>query len=209
MATSQNPLTGRMSGTVGNFVTSTHRGQNEVRSKAFNPKDANSEARQKHRSLFRMLSEEYVALAPLVKNGFPTRPRVQTPYNAFMAVNLPLAVDKTGDIPAIDYSKMVISKGSLAGVNLLDTEISSDGITIRFQPQSNFPGTSVDDLVVAVLKTTKGAILISEKERGNLDSDSLLLPFVEASSEMILYAYLLVYSADKTKVSDSVHVIIV
>jgi hypothetical protein len=35
MATSQNPLTGKMSGAVGNFVTSTLGSKNIVRSKAF------------------------------------------------------------------------------------------------------------------------------------------------------------------------------
>lgn len=206
MAISQNPLTGKMSGTVGNFVTSTHRGQNIVRSKAFNPKDANSEAQQKHRNLFRMLSEEYVSLASVVKNGFPTRPRVQTPYNAFMAINIPNAVDKSGSVPVIDYSKMVISKGSLVRVNLLGAELSVEGVTIRYQPQSHFPGASEDDEVVGVLKTKDGAVYAARKLRGKAETDELLISFPNASSEHVLYIYLLVLSADRSQVSQSVYV---
>ncbi|NLI71732.1 MAG: hypothetical protein GX361_03260 [Bacteroidales bacterium] len=206
MAISQNPLTGKMSGTVGNFVTSTHRGQNIVRSKAFNPKDANSEAQQKHRNLFRMLSEEYVSLASVVKNGFPARPRVQTPYNAFMAINIPNAVDKSGSVPVIDYSKMVISKGSLVRVNLLGAELSVEGVTIRYQPQSHIPGASEDDEVVAVLKTQEGAVYVASKLRGSAEADEFLIAFPDASAERVLYAYLLVLSADRNSVSQSVYV---
>lgn len=49
MAISQNPMTGKMSGTMGNFVTSSLGSKNIVRAKAFGGRDANSEAQQMQR----------------------------------------------------------------------------------------------------------------------------------------------------------------
>lgn len=206
MAVSQNPMTGKMSGTVGNFVTSSYRGRNVVKSKAFNPKDANTEAQQKHRSVFRMMSEEYVSLASIVNNGFPSRPKTQSPYNAFMAVNLSGAVDKSGIEPVIDYSKMVVSKGSLVRVNLLGAVAGAEGVTISYQTLASYPGASEDDRVVAVLKTTDGAVLTTQQSRGSEDTASMLLPLPDAVKEHVLYAYLLVLSADMSKASLSVYV---
>ena len=65
MARSQNPLTGKMSGTVGNFVTSSLGSQNIVRTKAFSHRDANSEAQQKQRGGFKMIGELYQMLGSI------------------------------------------------------------------------------------------------------------------------------------------------
>ena len=206
MAISQNPLTGKMSGTVGNFVTSTYRGQNVIRSRAFNPKDANSEAQQKHRNVFRMLSDEYSSLAQLIKDGFPSRPQNQSAYNAFMAANLSGAVDKSGEYPVIDYPKMILSRGSLPKVNVLSAEVNTEGITVSYQPLSVFPGAAADDMVMAVTKTGDGAVFTVLKPRGDSETDSILLPASGVTKEDVLYIYLMVVSADKTKASQTVYV---
>ncbi len=206
MATSQNPLIGRMSGTVGNFVTSSYRGQNVVRSKAFNPKDAKTEAQQRHRSLFRMLSDEYSSLAEFIKLGFPTRPRRQSAYNAFMAVNLQNAVDKTGEFPVIDYSKMLISRGTLPKVNILTAELAEELLKLNYHSLSGLPGASENDELIVVLKTTSGAVFHSQKVRGNTEQETLQLAVPGIVSEDILYIYATVLSEDRTKVSQSVYI---
>lgn len=209
MATSQNPLTGKMSGTVGNFVTSSYRGRNVIRSKAFNPKDANSDAQQKHRNLFRMMSDEHRSLAQLVSVGFPGRPTNQSPYNAFLSANLPNAMDNSGEFPVIDYGKMVLSKGSLPKVNVLSTVVNESGVTINYQTESAYPGVAADDVVMGVLKTLDGAVYFASKPRGNSETDILLLPTVNVVADDVLYIYLSVVSSDKTKASNTVYVSVV
>ena len=195
-----------MSGTVGNFVTSTYRGQNVVRSKAFNPKDANSEAQQKHRNIFKMMSDEYRSLTQLITVGFPTRPQNQSPYNAFMAENLSNAVDNTGEFPVIDYSKMIVSKGNLTKVNVQNASLTAEGVTVSYQPLSAMPGTAADDVIMAVLKTTGGAVYGVTKSRGSAETDTLLLPAASATADDVLYIYLSVVSADKARASSTVYV---
>ena len=195
-----------MSGTVGNFVTSPYRGQNVVRSKAFNPKDANSEAQQKHRNMFVMIRDEYSSFMPFVSFGFPGRPQSQSPFNAFVAANLPEAVDQSGEYPVIDYSKLVLSKGSLTRVNALSKAVSEQGVTIHYQTLGGNEGVAADDVVSAVMKTASGAVYSASKPRGKEETDFLLLPAAGIVPEDVLCIYLLVLSADKTKASKSVYV---
>jgi len=195
-----------MSGTIGNFVTSTYRGQNVVRSKAFNPKDANSEAQQKQRNMFKMMSDEYRSLTQLITVGFPARPKNQSPYNAFMAENLSNAVDSSGEFPVIDYSKLVLSKGSLTKVNVLSKAVSEQGVTIHYLTLGGNEGVAADDVVIAVMKTASGAVFSASKPRGNAETDFLLLPAAGIVPEDVFFIYLLVLSADKTKASQSVYV---
>ena len=206
MARSQNPLTGRMSGGVGNFVTSTYRGQNVIRSKAFTHKDANSDAQKKHRSLFKELSGVYASFASLVADGFPGRPKNQSPYNAFIAANLSEAVDRSGEIPEIDYSRLVLSKGTLPLVNVTSTLVGEDGLTIHYTTLSGITGAASDDVVMAVLKTTEGYVYSASKPRGTNVSDSVVLASSDTAVESVSYIYLMVVSANKTKASQTVYV---
>ena len=206
MALSQNPMTGKMSGTVGNFVTSTHRGKNVIRSKAFLPKDANTDAQKQHRSLFKVLSDEYATLAPLADDGFPSRPVNQSVYNAFLAANMPDAVDYSGEIPVIDYSKLVVSKGTLPGVNVLSTRADETGVTVSYQSVVSPTRVSPADRIAALLKTADGSVFYAEKLRGELKDDTILITSENISRESIVYVYLVVTSADKTKASRTVYV---
>ena len=89
MTISQNPMTGKMSGTVGNFVTSSLGSQNIVRAKAFSRKDAKTEAQVKQRDGFKMIGELYPALGSIPEEGFIQRPANTSVYTAFMAANMP------------------------------------------------------------------------------------------------------------------------
>lgn len=151
-----------MSGTVGNVVLSSTNGQNVVRSKAFNQKDANSVAQQKHRDVFKKTSDEYTSLSSYIADGFPSRPQSQSCYNAFMAANLSNAVDKSGEFPVFDYSKMILSKGSLQPVEVLEATIAQDGIQVNYQPFSENGGAKADDVVIAILKTVEGRCVVGE-----------------------------------------------
>lgn len=208
MATSQNPLTGKMSGSVGNFVTTTYKGRNVIRSKAFNPKDANSEAQQKHRSIFKLMSDEYTSLGSIIRIGFPSRPKNQSPYNAFMAANMAVAVDTSGEIPVVDYSKMVLSKGSLPKVNVTSATIGEGGITVSYQPLSSYPEASADDVVYAVLKTIEGEVFTVVKSRGSNETDSLLLALPNVTAEDVLCIYVIVISANKQKASQTSYTVV-
>ena len=94
---------------MGNFVTTVYRGQNVFRAKVFMPKNENSIAQHKQRVSFKLIVDAYEALGGMSDIGFPKRPVIFLPFNAFMVANLPSEVNKTGVIPVIDYTKLVVS----------------------------------------------------------------------------------------------------
>ncbi len=95
-------MTGKMSGTMGNFVTSSLGSKNIVRAKAFGGRDANSEAQQMQRGGFKLIGQLFPMLGSIPEEGFVQRDSETSVYAAFMAANLKEAIDKTGETVVIN-----------------------------------------------------------------------------------------------------------
>ena len=206
MATSQNPLTGQMSGTVGNFVTSTRAKQNLVRSKAFQPRDANSESQQMQRGCFKLIVDEYQSWGGVIDLGFPEVPEGQTSYTLFMAANLPKAIDKGGTQAVIDYTLLTVADGSLPVMLITEAAIVAEGISISYKNLLRIPKVNETDEVVAIAKTTMGEILIDTKVRGAESVGTIIISYQGIQSVDVQCCYLYVRSADGSKTSKSVYV---
>lgn len=205
MALSQNPLTGQMTGSIGNFVTSTLNGKNVIRSKAFSRRDANSEAQQKQRGGFKMIGELFTMLGSITQEGFAQRATESSVYAAFMAANLSGAIDKSGGEAVIDYSKLKVADGTLSMPVVKSASITSAGISISYQSalknQLNLP----TDEMVALALLTNGELWIERQPRGEAGQSSILIPVEEMVSNDVLGVYLFCKRADGSKVSKSVY----
>ena len=206
MATSQNPLSGQMKGSVANFVTSSRNGQNEIRIKAFNPKDANSPAQQLQRACFKLIGDEYQTFGGIPDEGFPERPSNQSGYNQFMAANLPAAIDKSGAEPVIDYSKLTVSNGTLPQVVVTGGSVVPAGISITYQTNVKIPKVKADDVVMVVAKTQIGELLYEKATRTDALSATILIDHSGSQSAVVKCCYLFVLSADGKRASKSVFV---
>ncbi len=206
MSISQNPMTGQMKKSMANFSTYTLKGQNIIRSKSFNRKDANSLAQQNHRSGFKLVLAEYKTLKGIVATGFPNRLITQSPFNAFTEYNMKNAVDKSGEYPVIDYAKMVITNGSYEGVIAKNAVVTENGIVVTFKSRGNVPGTLATDKVTALVKTSDGALYLAKGVRGNGVTGEISIDCPEVTKEDILYVFLYVTSSDGTSISKSEYV---
>ena len=206
MAKAQNPMTGQMSGTVGNIVTSTRAKQNLVRAKAFKPRNANSEPQQKHRGGFKLIVDEYQSWGGVIDLGFPEVPEGQTPYTQFMAVNLPKAIDNSGVEQQIDYTKLTVSDGSLPVLTVTEVSIVAEGISITYKTPLKVPKVNETDEVVAIAKTYTGEILIDTKERGAETVGTILIDYPGIQASDVQCCYLYARSADASKASKSVFI---
>ena len=206
MATSQNPLSGQMKGSVANFVTSSRNGQNEIRIKAFNPKDANSPAQQLQRACFKLIGDEYQTFGGIPDEGFPERPSNQSGYNQFMAANLPAAIDKSGAEPVIDYSKLTVSNGTLPQVVVTGGSVVPAGISITYQTNVKIPKVKADDVVMVVAKTQIGELLYEKATRTAALSATILIDYPGIQAADVKCCYLFVLSADGKRASKSVFV---
>ena len=206
MAISQNPMTGQMSGTVGNFVTSSLGSQNIVRTKAFRRRDAKTEAQVKQRDGFKMIGELYPALGSIPEEGFIQRPANTSVYTAFMAANMPKAIDKSGETSVIDYSNLIVADGSISKVIVSEAVLDETGITIRYMPslknQVNFPS---DEIVVLALLAS-GELWVERQPRGNVDNTPILIPVTNVTAADILGIYVFAKRADGSKVSKTAYV---
>ena len=207
MSIVQNPVTGQMRKSFANVNTYVHRGQNVVSAKAFNRKDSNSEAQQAHRGGFKLLSDLNLSIGGFIETGFPVRPERQSPYNYFMALNLPGAIDNSGDVPVIDYSLLQISKGSLPAVVVNSATMNADGLTLECDSCVNY-GTSVaaDDVITVLCKAKTGALYFVRQPRGAEEQCTVNLAIPVAVRQSIEFIYAFVLSADGKKASNTVHV---
>ena len=179
MSISQNPLTGQMSGSMANFVTTKYSGQNVIRSKAFKPRNANTVAQQNHRACFKLVVDVYQSFGGLLDQGLSNRLEKQSPYNVFMACNLPNAIDTTGEVPVVDFSKLVVSQGTLMSVLPIDATIDATGITVNFDCNAEYGNAVATDLVVAFARTKRGLLRIVRQARGSELEALLLIPILK------------------------------
>ena len=163
MSLAQNPLTGQMRQSMANFVTTVYRGQNVIRAKVFMPKNVNSNAQQKQRACIKLVVDTYEALGGITDIGFPKRPHAFSPFNAFLVANLPDAVNKTGVIPVIDYTELVVSNGSLPKVIVPSAVSGTVGITVNYKTATLVPKVSETDKVVAFALLKTGELFTDSK----------------------------------------------
>jgi hypothetical protein len=192
---------------MANFVTSTYGKQNIVRSKAFNRRDAKTEAQVKQRGGFKMIGELYPMLGSIPEEGFTQRASNTSVYTAFMAANLVEAIDKSGVTAQVDYTKLKVADGTMPMPVVKAATLDATGVAITYLPmlknQMNFP---TDEMVaLALLKT--GELWIERQPRGEeIDTDTLLIPVTDVTADDIQAIYLFAKRTDGTKVSKSVYV---
>ena len=205
MAISQNPMTGKMSGTMGNFVTSSLGSKNIVRAKAFGSRDANSEAQQMQRGGFKLIGQLFSMLGSISEEGFVQRDSETSVFAAFMAVNLKSAIDKSGTEAAVDYSKLVVANGTMAPLIVKSASFSAEGVRIGYKPSLKNQVNRSTDIMVALALTRTGELWIERQPRGEDAEATILIPMEGVVADDILGVYLFATRADGSKVTKSVY----
>lgn len=206
MSIAQNPLTGMMKKSMGNFNTYVHRGQNVVSSKAFNRKDANTEAQQLQRTCFKLIADFYPSMGGFLDAGFPVRPERYSPYNFFMYLNMPNAIDTSGDAPALIYERLQLAKGTLAAVNVMSSTVDETGLKLDCESNQSFPYSSADDKVTVLVKTKSGALYAKRQLRGSEEAWTVTVTLPKLTQADIECVFLFATTADGKKASNSVYV---
>lgn len=140
MAITQNPITGRMYGTLGNAVASKWKGKNTLRSKALSVANPQTDAQMKQRAKFAILTSLAKILSNVIRTGFKETAVSVTQFNKFMSINsgngyLEWDTDHWLAVP----SKLELSDGSLDSTHISSVTGTNGGSTLTV----NFP-TAVD-----------------------------------------------------------------
>ncbi len=206
MSIAENPLMGPMRNSMGNFTTMNYNGQNIVRSKAFKPKKKNTPAQKNQELKFALLARANSALGGMTELGFVEYNHGKSAHNRFLAENMKTAFDLSGEVPVIDYTKLVVSKGSLPVVRVTGGRVTDEGITIEYETWIGVPKIQADDEIVALVTNRAGQMLIGRQARGSEETGMLLLPDKNWKADGVLYGYVFAMSADGKKSSNSVYV---
>lgn len=206
MSIAQNPVMGKMAKSFANVNTYVLKGQNVISAKAFNRKDPNTEAQQSQRAAFKLIRELTNRLGGILQVGFPQRPEKQTAANVFMKLNLPAAIDTTGEIPVIDYSKLTIAKGSLKNVDVISASFANGEVTLNVATNSDWHEVDATDKIQMIAGTTAGRLFVGVNPRSSEAELSISLTVNVTEASEIAFVYLFVFSADKSKASNSVFV---
>jgi hypothetical protein len=209
MSLAQNPVMGKMAKSFANVNTYVHKGQNVISAKAFNRKDKNTEAQQNHRTGFKLISDVWASLGGYGESGFPVRPEKLSAFNVFMSLNLPKAIDSSGDVPVVDYSLLQIAKGSLPGVDNVTASITAQGITLEGETLADFPKALATDVITVLVKKVNGTVKAVRQARGTGAEFSVQLALPGIAAADMEYVYVFTNSADGKKVSNSVYVAVV
>ena len=198
-------MTGQMRKSMANFNTYVHRGQNVISSKAFNRKDKNSDLQKVQRASFKLMGEAWVSLGGFAESGFPVRPERLTPFNYFMALNLPNAIDNSGETPVINYELMQIAKGTHPGVSIGSSTMSDTEISVDYISNIDFPNAVAEDVITLLAKTTAGVLFSIKVNRGTESTGNIQLPMNNVARENVEFVYMFVTSADGKKASNSLY----
>ena len=206
MSITQNPLMGQMRKSMGNFTTTSYGGENFVRSKAFRRTGKQSDAQKKHISRFKLLAKMYGSLGGMTDLGFVENRIRKSAYNLFMSANLSTAFDDSADLPVISYPLLLVSKGSLPAMKVVESVMIVEGITMRYETNLSLPRVSATDEVVALAKTKEGLIRFERQTRGSEPIGSITIHHPNMKAMDIECCYIFVRSADGKKASTSVFV---
>jgi len=197
---------GQMRKSFANVNTYVHKGQNVVSAKVFNRKDKNTDAQKAQRASFKLIGDTWVWVGGFAAAGLLNLPQSQSPYNVFMTLNLPGAIDISGDVPVIDYPKLQITRGSLTPVEVISTSVEVSVLTVNYDSQVDYPQVDATDVVTVLVKTLRGAVYFKRQARGEAFEGKILVQMRNVVLADIECVYLFVISADGKKASNSVFV---
>ena len=206
MSITENPLVGRAKGSMANFTMYTSHGKNIVRGKAFEIKDAKSKDQLIMRDRMKLLADRYQIFKSIIRLGFPERREDQIPHNMFISANFSRAFEMIDEIQVIRNPLLLLSKGSLPEVKVMDAVTGSDGITIRYNAKEMFPDVKDDDEISACALLNSGGLYIAKQFVGYEDIGTILLKYPNSDAEVVECCYVFVRSGDGKKASNSTYV---
>jgi len=214
MSIAENPLVGRLKGSMANFTTYTLNGKNIIRSKPFLVRDARSVKQLLMRARMKELANLYKSLSPIIVMGFtedsfpksPENMYTDSPYNLFVKANFSYAFETVENIPVTVYPLLLLSKGSFPEVKVLDAVTNTDGITIQYDVELLPEVTFAIDEIIACARLKDGSLLIARQIRGNEAIGTILLKYPVQNAAEVDCCYLFARRWDGKKVSNSTYV---
>lgn len=208
MATTQNTLIGRASGSVGNVVFLTWKGINVTRSKPVSVSNPNTNDQQFQRNKFSILRQWFFGNRDIIKRGVQKLTRKKTDLNSFLQINLKTVVFLgSPPTPILKPELVQISLGSLpiANITLIQPSASFEGVRVSWNEQVVGKQTNEDLIYILAWNQTQNLFAFTsvgtqrDKSPVTLEFGSLL----QSGDNIHVYQYAV--SSNRKWVSDTVY----
>lgn len=183
-------ILGGVSGKIGNVVGSSWKGIDYLKTLPASYKDAKTEVQVTNRSKFLTAVRFLQPLIEVIRVGFKALAVKKSAFNAATSYTYQNAI--TGDYPdiSIDYSKVMMSKGTLRGAENVAAISSAAGkLTISWDDNSGLSSAGINDaaMVVVYHPVLKDAYYkLNAASRGDLTTE-LDLPQSYSGTEVEVY----------------------
>jgi hypothetical protein len=187
-------ILGGFSGTVGTVVGSTNKkGEDIIRAKSKKRRTANTEGQVIQQTKFGLVTGFMQGVNPLLKTGLKQVASAENmlTHNYACRHALKIAVVGTDAQPELDYSKIIISDGSLS--RIAGATATKEGDTIKFSwsdTVSSSIGSANDKVALLVYNVTNGEISYSMGEvLRSAKTATLPIPYSEPSDQLLFYLF--------------------
>ncbi|MBU1013908.1 MAG: hypothetical protein KKG99_12970 [Bacteroidetes bacterium] len=206
MGTISKGILGGFSGKVGTVVGASIFGIDVMRSYQANVGNPRTVGQVSQRTKFSLIVQFLRLLLPIIKIGYALKAIGQSAFNACVSYNIKNSITGTYPDYSIDFSKIMISQGSLLKVPAPSIdENNASSVSIAFSQHCSSTDTEYNDLAYALFyNVTKGSVMTSMGIRKRSDSNVYVAPEMWAVGDEV-HAWIFFTSPDGSKVSDSVY----
>lgn len=207
MAIVQNPIVGRAKGSVSNNTFTKWKGKNIWKSKPLEVSNPQTDSQMRNRAKFQFMVHLAKLIGLLIRKGFKELAIGKTEFNVFQSKNLLnqfLSWNGTAWVP--DYSKLVVSQGSLDDTSFTVSGVTNGGTTITVNYDNTASGNqSVGDSCYMLVVTPDDTKINAGLKLRSDGSNAITLDTALATGNVV-HIYTFFVSADGKKSSDSQYV---
>lgn len=197
---------GKIKGRIGDDVAYTVGGQKVIRKHNPSPNDPKSEAQVYQRDTLALIVGFFRKASPAINAGFVERKPIHSAYNLFTSLAIKEAVVENAGVPAIDFARLRIAKGSLQPLSATTiTKNAGGSFSISETSKADgFTGFDTDKLNVLIVDPNTGEtatlFAVGERKQKNFTISAPSNLNTENAEFFLFYT-----SADGKKASDSVN----
>jgi len=205
MGTIKQGILGGFSGKVGTVIGGSWKGISYMRSIPQSVKNPRSEGQVSQRTKFTVALEFLKPMTGLIQVGFKLYAQKQTAFNAAMSYTLNNAITGTAPDYSVDYSKALVSRGSLPGARNGQASSANGAVSLAWDDNTGI-GTAAgtDKALIAILNPTRGeAMFDAGGNQRTAGSEEIAVPADWVGEDVEVYLGFI--SEDTKSVSNSVY----
>ena len=203
MARLKEGIFGGFSGKVGNIIGSSCRGVDYIKSAPAKMTNPRTKSQTKQRSSFIITQNFLRTMIPIIRIGFKDYAiDGMSAFSAAMSYNMINGINKVKDGCVIDYTNVLISRGSLFPSPVINATVTDDLLQFEWNPILNENAKSTDQVMVIAHNAAKGESVF-DVNAGKRGSAATFIVLPKEWKGDIIETYIAFKNEESTLVSDS------